>query len=72
MYKIIQRIVVPTGQNSWQMHLKRIAKPIGMSTLKNNLDSLNLGDVADRLHRNGGKELPIYTTSHPRKTKSSL
>jgi len=72
MYKITQRTVVPTGQSTWQLHLKRIAKPVAMSTLKNNLDSLNLGDGTDRLYRNVGKELPIYTASHPRRTKSSL
>jgi len=62
MYKITQRTVVPTGQSTWQLQMKRIAKPFGMSTLKNNLDSLTLGDGVDRLlRRNVGNELPIST-----------
>jgi hypothetical protein len=32
-----------------------------MSTLKNNIDSLTLGDGADRLGLNVAKEIAIYT-----------
>jgi len=57
---ITQRTVVPTGQNTWQLQMKRIAKPFGMLTPKNNLDSLTLGDGVDRVRRNVVKALPIY------------
>ena len=52
---------MPTEQNTRELHLKRITKPFGMSTPKNNLDSLTLGDGDDRLRRNVGKELPFNT-----------